>query len=236
VRPEDRALALIEKIKVAKDATEVLSLLGLAAAEYGFEACAIATIPDDNQQFERFQFVRQWPVGWFEHYVKRGHLQHDPVIRQVRKTIRPFRWSQAASDPAVTERGSLVMKEAAEFGLYEGFCVPLITRSGRSVNVTFGGRKIEMSSEDEAALQLISVWAHIRVLEVLGDRPRTPKLSGREIEVIKWAAGGLRTNQIAEKLHLSSETVETYVRNACRKLEVVTRTQAAVEAVRLRII
>jgi PAS domain S-box-containing protein len=50
-------------------------------------------------------------------------------------------------------------------------------------------------------------------------------LTTREREVITLIAMGRETNQIAEQLHISAETVRTHVRNAMSKLGARTRAQ-----------
>jgi two-component system, NarL family, response regulator LiaR len=49
-------------------------------------------------------------------------------------------------------------------------------------------------------------------------------------------ADGESNREIAAKLYLSTETVRTHVRNAMRKLDADTRTQAVALAIRQRLI
>ncbi len=62
------------------------------------------------------------------------------------------------------------------------------------------------------------------------------KLSERELEVLKLIADGLTNQEIAEKLIVSPTTIKTHVQNILQKLDVSDRTQAAVYAVRCRLI
>lgn len=55
-------------------------------------------------------------------------------------------------------------------------------------------------------------------------------LSNRESEILAMLAGGLTGEEIAQRLVLSPETVRTHVRNAMKKLEARTRTEAVVKA------
>jgi DNA-binding NarL/FixJ family response regulator len=57
-------------------------------------------------------------------------------------------------------------------------------------------------------------------------RSKVARLSPREREILELLADGLTGAQIAKQLYLSPETVRTHVRNAARKLEARTRTQA----------
>ena len=54
----------------------------------------------------------------------------------------------------------------------------------------------------------------------------TDKLSPREGEVIELLAAGYIYKEIADKLGIGTETVRTYVKNICAKLQVKNRTEA----------
>ena len=62
------------------------------------------------------------------------------------------------------------------------------------------------------------------------------KLSDRELEVLRLVAEGCTNQEIAEKLIVSPTTIKTHVQNILQKLGVSDRTQAAVYAVRCRLI
>jgi DNA-binding NarL/FixJ family response regulator len=61
-------------------------------------------------------------------------------------------------------------------------------------------------------------------------------LTPRERQVLELLAQGKSNREIAAQLFVSVETVRTHVRNAMRKLEADTRTQAVALAIRQRII
>ena len=63
-----------------------------------------------------------------------------------------------------------------------------------------------------------------------------PQLSRREKEVLRWLAAGQSNGQIAQRLHLSQETVKTHVSHVLGKLRVANRQQAALLAVRLELL
>jgi DNA-binding NarL/FixJ family response regulator len=73
-----------------------------------------------------------------------------------------------------------------------------------------------------------------------GPRPATRSnpagLTGRQLEVLALLADGLRNAQIAERLVLSSKTVDHHVSAILRKLDVGSRTEAAAQAGRLGIV
>ncbi len=64
-------------------------------------------------------------------------------------------------------------------------------------------------------------------------RPLTPNpLTEREGEVLRLVAQGLSNQDIARKLHISDPTVRTHVSNILGKLQLATRIQAALYALR----
>jgi DNA-binding NarL/FixJ family response regulator len=65
---------------------------------------------------------------------------------------------------------------------------------------------------------------------------RTDPLTGRELEVLRWLAQGLSNKEIARRLHLTEETVKFHVRHILAKLDVQSRTQAVLAAMRLGLI
>ena len=65
------------------------------------------------------------------------------------------------------------------------------------------------------------------------DRPPTPHpLTEREEEVLRLVAQGLSNQEIARKLNISEPTVRTHVSNIMGKLQLATRIQAALHALR----
>jgi DNA-binding NarL/FixJ family response regulator len=62
------------------------------------------------------------------------------------------------------------------------------------------------------------------------------RLSNREREVLVEIANGRSNRQIAHTLHIAEETVKSHVSNIFAKLDVEDRTQAAIVALRHRLV
>jgi len=68
------------------------------------------------------------------------------------------------------------------------------------------------------------------------DRVPAPRLTERELEVLKAVAQGLTNREIGEQLHISENTVKNHVRNILEKLHLHSRMEAVLYAVKERIL
>src|SRR4029453_7817181 len=63
-----------------------------------------------------------------------------------------------------------------------------------------------------------------------------PKLTDRELEVLKLVAQGMSNKEIADDLFISENTVKNHVRNILEKLPLHSRMEAVVYAVREKLL
>jgi DNA-binding NarL/FixJ family response regulator len=99
----------------------------------------------------------------------------------------------------------------------------------RAVN---GGQSLISPS---MASKLITEFATMR----RGDDPRqvpAPRLTERELEVLKLVAKGLANRDIAKQLYISENTVKNHIRNILEKLQLHSRIQAVAYALREKIL
>lgn len=62
--------------------------------------------------------------------------------------------------------------------------------------------------------------------------PATAQLTQRELQVLRLVAKGLSNREIAEELYISENTVKNHIRNMLEKLQMKSRMEAAMYAVR----
>lgn len=65
----------------------------------------------------------------------------------------------------------------------------------------------------------------------IGGRDKSA-LSNREVFVLQALSNGLATKEVAQEMHLSEDTIKTYLRQIFRKLDVRDRTEAVAEGFR----
>ena len=64
----------------------------------------------------------------------------------------------------------------------------------------------------------------------------SPRLTDRELEVLKLVAQGLNNREIAKRLFISENTVKNHVRNILEKLQLHSRMEAVMYAVREKLL
>lgn len=96
-------------------------------------------------------------------------------------------------------------------------------RSGAQAYVTKSSAADELVRAVRAVVagrsHLCPEVAEALVAEVRGLGGDAPRLGRRELEVLRLIAGGVRSAEIAERLHISPATVEVHRRNIMRKLD-----------------
>lgn len=75
-----------------------------------------------------------------------------------------------------------------------------------------------------------------KMIEKSEDSIKIKNLTNREIEVLKLLAVGMYNKEVAESLKISERTVKNHVSSIFKKIDVTDRTQAAVFAIRNRIV
>jgi DNA-binding NarL/FixJ family response regulator len=72
--------------------------------------------------------------------------------------------------------------------------------------------------------------------DVAGECPVQLSFTTRECEILRLIAAGRDNTEIARELHFALGTIKMHVRDILAKLDATSRTEAAVRAVRLRVI
>ncbi len=68
------------------------------------------------------------------------------------------------------------------------------------------------------------------------ERPFHPRLTDREMQVLKLVAQGMTNREIGKELHISENTVKNHIRNILEKLHLNSRMEAVIYAVREKLL
>ncbi len=170
---------------------------------------------------------------WTDHYAAEHYFDIDPFFRH------------SCSQLAVTSTGQDYFDEhayldrqerqfiltAGETGMTAGLALPVRLAGpggvgGWNVVTSHGRETVERFRESGwERFHLAALLAHEKMRSA-GDGGGADPLTPRETEMLRWAASGLRTKEIAERMNVSAATVEFHGRNVRQKLDAKTREQA----------
>lgn len=231
------AFDVIEGFERLKTPADVIEHMAAALGNFGYSAFLIASVPNARaEDLKQISLLDGWPEGWNRKYEEENYFRDDPVAKYGLSSVTPFRWSDVQYDRRTWPRAAEVMGAAAEFGLKDGFGIP-ICRSDSLDAVTMAGEKPEFHSHAVRAIHLIALYAHSTAAALMRanrSRQLPPILTTGEREVLSWAAAGKSSWEISVILNISESTVIWRFQQASRKLKAVNRTQAVVEAIRAK--
>ena len=107
----------------------------------------------------------------------------------------------------------------------------------RSMNMGARGYMVKDESGEDlhVAIRTVAsgeVFLPKRIRAIYDDRKKRPSLSEREIEIVRLVAKGFSNDELAERLHLSPDTIKAHLRHIYEKLGVESRVEAVTEAMR----
>jgi DNA-binding CsgD family transcriptional regulator len=232
------AFEFVEGVERLSTTGEIMNAMGDLLKIYGFRYHCVSFLAVPNETLEDVLLSNQLPEEWLKRYDDKGYVHDDPGFRYAKTTVQPFRWfKEAPYDPEREPRAVEVVQLAEDFGILDGFVIPVASTAGRMGQIWFGGRKLDLSEHQLPALHLMAIYAFDRIRKLQGSPSRhRAVLTPREREILILAANGKSSSDIGEALHISSRTVKEHMKHICRKLGAVTRTQAVVIAIRDKII
>lgn len=232
----DQILEIIERIKHADAAEEILIELKSTYNTFGFENFIISGLPHSGLNLAPFVLLESWPVEWFDRYVAKDYVHKDPIAKHCFTTNDPFLWDEVATGTSINKHEALVMNEATEFDLRNGFCIPIHMENGTQGCISLSGDRKNIPESDRALLHMLSFFAHGRLRYLKENKKNVPlaTLTARQKEVIQWTILGKTSEQIGEILSISPRTVEFHFANAGEKLGSGNRIQTVVEAIKTK--
>lgn len=179
-----------------------------------------------------------WPREWSLRYFSHGYLNRDPTIGLVRRASEPFTWNEVDKRCRLSASARRVMQEATEFRLTDGLTLTFSSLERRPIGFSIAGERLELDPSERKAVELIAAFALAQVIEICegsGTR-QIVRLSPRQHDVLRWAAEGLTIDEIADRLGVSTHTVDTHLRAVRDKLGTTSTIRAVAEAFRIGLI
>jgi DNA-binding CsgD family transcriptional regulator len=179
-----------------------------------------------------------YPADWLSRYAARGYRHVDPAVTTARRARLPFRWGHGDFLSRFEKTGRRVFHEAKDFGVTEGWAVPVHGPEGDAGVFSICAPRASEIEEAVAAaageIQLFAAEFHDAVLRASGPRQGAadPELTARERAALGWTAEGLTAEETGARMGLTASAVNYHSGNAARKLGAVNKHHAAILALR----
>src|SRR5918997_4734695 len=167
----DKVFEFAELCETLASVEGVVNAINPVVADLAFSLFIMTGLPLPDRPLEPLVLLHSWPHGWFERYCSQNYFEVDPVGQNVLATSAPFLWGDA---PYRKDRGlaGQMMGEAAEFGLTDGFCVPIYSATGWRSAFSFAHEhKVNAGPKELAAAHLLALTTHGRLRVILSEEP-----------------------------------------------------------------
>ena len=188
---------------------------------------------------DRVLVFHTYSASWAEEYWKNNYLGVDPTVRHCMTSVVPVLWSETSIDPTST-----FWENARAHGLYEGIATPVRDRHGACSMLTMSRDSLEFTQSELAEkmpkIALLSQLVHAGMTNLIF-RTELPEISTgvltkREKEVIKLAAAGMTSEEMAKRLSISVSGANFHVNKVIGKLGAKNKVDAAVKAIVLDLV
>ena len=172
--------------------------------------------------------------GWVEHYQTEGMAGFCPFAPRLLTSLAPFQFDDVLRAADATKAGQEVIASAAEYDIKHGYYLPQASKADRRNFVFIRTEKEIVDLDLLNALSLVAIAAHsrLRTLQSSGHVTDLPKLSVREVEVLRWLAQGKSTLDVGDILGISESTVRFHYNRVALEFGTLNRTQTVVEALK----
>jgi len=233
---------ILSMIERSTDRVAMEQCLIHIAKAFGFMSVFGGIVPPSEIRSSRVEIesravVQHFPDGWTRRYIEQNYLARDPIVHRLQHDRSPFSWSESYASCSEPANARVVGGEAADFGLVDGFVIPIQTLDHPLAAVSFGGMRDDLSDNDQSALAFVSNfavghWLALRRPKSISNTPVTP----REFDCLLWAGEGKTDWEISVILGISRATVRKHILSAREKLGASNKTHAIAIAIRMKIL
>ncbi len=200
-----------------------------------FDHIAISGLDIDGYRFGQAASVdSDFPPAFVEAYAADGLVGNDPFVQAAKSSRDIVIESEVWKNCEPPQR---LLYLTRTFKVQNRTLIPILRG-----DVVYGGvcfaRSTPFDDDELAFLTLIAEPIHAAVTRPLMEKFATAqmKLSKGEVACLSQASRGLTSDSIATATGYQTETVNSYIKSAVRKLGCSNRTQAIAEAIRRRLI
>lgn len=221
-----KAAAAVTAIERSADMDALRSSVRAFAGPLGYDCFILYTAPPPGDgPDDVVEDLLLIEGDWFNNseMEPKAYLARCPVNRHVLETDLPFFWTKTGKPGHESYR----VGPPRGAGMH-GLQVPVFGAAGLVGAMSFAGAAIESGLEARLALTLVAVAAFQSAKRLTSPTASVaiPRLSKRELEVIRYIASGRRHADVALLLKLSERTVEGHLRRIRNRLGAASTAQA----------
>ena len=254
----EKAISAIESCSTERQLVEALNTI---VADFGFGAFCFLDggSPGKSDPF----YIGTTGDGWENDYASNDFIIFDECLKTARRTNTPFLWASVPLPQRAGKRkpgAHRIVEAAMDYGFQEGLVIPFhfvddIGRMRSCVCTLFWQdkpRHLYQSVEQiRHILHVILIYWMQELIRTREPASRsgdiipfsrrekafeTTRLTDREREVLSWASRGKTAAETADILSISSETIDTHIKNAMEKLQAGNKTHAVARSIFLGLI
>ncbi|GIU67475.1 LuxR family transcriptional regulator [Candidatus Phycosocius spiralis] len=226
---------VLSQLRTARREGELLQILTKYAKECGFGWFQLVPGPH-NPMVNPSSLLNlgNFDPAWRQHYASEATCQSDPARRQAILRAGSVKWQRAFATARDPEQRAFV-QAARSHGFRDGVTTPVHGPQGCVALMMFAASQtLGLDYDDEEALSHLAMALYQRVRRLTAatvvDRAPMVRLTGRELECLRWVLEGKTNWEIGVLTGVTARTVQFHLGNASRKLGVFNRVQAAVRA------
>lgn len=229
----------LKQFTYAKRIETAYPILESFVRNIGFRFCSIRVTSTERRSSFKAVDINNFPRSWNSQYDEQKYIEIDPVIAHCKHSMLPIVWS-----PEVFLEAPQIWEALQQQGLQYGWSQSFHhEESGLCIILSLARPYCSISSMElyEHYGYMFYVTSHLselfaRTLPAQPEQDRKPRLTAREIEVLKLSAGGKTAYECAIILSLSERTVSYHIHNVIEKLKVCNKLSAVIAATRAGII
>lgn len=209
---------------------------------FGFQQVLYALVPLPGQRLEDAFLRSSYASEWRHTYDHTGLHHVDPTVAHCVARNTPLFWTP---DIFVSKAQKEMYEEASFYGIRSGVTLPIHGAKGELgimcfVNDAFPSRRNHKDLMHHlpylALFRDFAFESSIRYAKLDSLDGQAVRLTPRETDCLHWAASGKTSWEIAKILICSEAAVNFHMANIRRKLDVTTRREAIVKAIRLKLL
>ncbi|HWH87911.1 MAG TPA: autoinducer binding domain-containing protein [Pseudomonas sp.] len=208
------------------------------AENLGFNFCAIAVTSQHPEVHLNALQINNYPKQWNVQYNKENFRNIDPIVAHCNQSILPIVWEERVFVETPT-----IWQALKQNGLQHGWSQAFHDQaSGLCSIISLARTHCPISPLELYEHYGYIFYANKHFSELYARtvttpaKPCGPKLSSRELEILKLSAMGKTAHDISRILSLSERTVNYHVQNVIEKLNVCNKISAVIAAARAGII